>query len=633
MPVTRCALPRRSWSSCSGARSDNQHPELVNTSMPTIVRLGAALYRRGRSGLVLVMFVLAAGACRREKEQTLPIETAAVTRRTIVSEATASGQVEPINVIEVKSKSSGQITEMTVETGSLVTRGQLLIQLDPRDVQQQLAQAEADFTATKAKLEVSKIQKERNDKMFADKIITAQEYEASQLDYANSVAAEIRSRSAVDIAKQRVEEADVVAPVAGTIIEKPVSLGQVIASATNSASGGTVLLKMADLTRVRVRALFNETDIGAVVPGQPANVTVDAFPDRPFGGIVEKIEPSAVIQSSVTMFPVLVTLDNREGLLKPGMNGEVTVLVERREDVLAVPNDAVRQTREAAATATLIGLNPDSVVAAVREQMQAMGGGGMGAPNGNGNGNGNGGRRGESRGDVDIAVIQGGEQSGRSGRQSLPEVTDAQCKQVTDAFAKAPTAQPTLQGLRAKVQAGEIDQQRSRAISDSIYKSLGLDSQVARACQFRGRQGGRGGQGGGTTGGNTASNAPNAGGGENTGGRRGGRRTSAAAMMAGLDVPVSQAIARPSRPALVFVSSGTSFVPRVIRVGMSDLDYTEVSSGLQEGEQVLLLSALSMQARRDSATQRMRSMSGGGLPGAPGAGGPGGGGPGRGRGQ
>jgi HlyD family secretion protein len=598
----------------------------------TIARTGAAPHTRSWSRL-LIASILVLGACRGEKEQTLPIETAAVSRRTIVSEATASGQVEPINVIEVKSKSSGQITEMTVETGSLVSRGQLLIQLDPRDVQQQLSQAVADSVAAAAKLAVSGAQKERNDKMFQDKIITAQEYESSLLDYANSVAAEIRSRSAVDIAKQRVEEADVRAPVAGTIIEKPVSLGQVIASATNSASGGTILLKMADLTRVRVRALFNETDIGAVVPGQPATVTVDAFPDRPFGGIVEKIEPSAVIQSSVTMFPVLVTLDNRDGLLKPGMNGEVTVLVERREDVLAVPNDAVRQTREAAATATLIGLNSDSVVAAVREQMQSMGGGGMGAPNGNGNGTGRrGGGRGESRGDVDITVIQGGTQGGRQGMQ-LPEVTDAQCKQVTDAFAKAPTAQTTLQGLRGRVQGGELDQQRSRAISDSIYKSLGLDSQVARACQFRGRQGGgRGGENrtGGTNA--TANPQPASGGDNSTGGRRGGRRNSAAAMTAGMDVPVSQATTRAARPALVFVSSGTGFVPRVIRVGMSDLDYTEVTSGLQEGEQVLLLSALAMQARRDSAMQRMRSMSGGGMPGAPGAGGPGGG-PGRGRGQ
>ena len=153
----------------------------------------------------------------------------------------------------------------------------------------------------------------------------------------------------------------------------------------------------------------------------------------------------------------------------------------------------------------------------------------------------------------------------------------------------------------------------------------------------RGRQGGgRGGEGRTGTAGtntaaaNTAANTPAV---ENTGGRRGGRRgNSAAALMAGMDVPVSQATARAARPALVFVASGTSFAPRVIRVGMSDLDYTEVVSGLQEGEQVLLLSALSMQARRDSAMQRMRSMSGGGMPGAPGAT-PGGGGPGRGRGQ
>jgi HlyD family secretion protein len=537
---------------------------------------------------------------------------------------------------------------MTVETGSLVTRGQLLIQLDPRDVNQQLAQAEADLTAAKAKLEVSKAQKERNDKMFADKIITAQEYEASQLDYANSVASEIRARSAVDIAKQRVEEADVRAPVAGTIIEKPVSLGQVIASATNSASGGTILLKMADLTKVRVRALFNETDIGAVVPGQPATVTVDAFPDRPFGGIVEKIEPSAVVQSSVTMFPVLVTLDNREGLLKPGMNGEVTVLVERREDVLAVPNDAVRQTREAAITAKLVGLDPDSVVAAVQEQLRAMGGGGMGLPNGNGNGNGSSGRGGrggtgvESRGDVALTIsqAQGGGQGGRQGFQ-LPDVTDADCQRVRDAFAKAPAAQTTLQGLRARVQGGELDMQRSRAISDSIYKSIGLDGLVARACQARDRQGGtegRAGRGGTAGGANTVSptmSAPSGGESSAGSGRRGGRRgNNAAALLAGMDVPVSQASPRrqAARPALVYVASGNSFVPRVIRAGMSDLDYTEVVSGLQEGEQVLLLSALSMQASRDSALARMRGRTGGGMPGVPTGGAPAGGG-GRGRGQ
>jgi HlyD family secretion protein len=578
---------------------------------------------------MVLAFLFALGACRGEKKQTLPIETASASRRTIVSEATASGQVEPINVIEVKSKSSGQITEMTVETGSLVSRGQLLIQLDPRDVQQQLSQAVADSVAASAKLAVSKNQKDRNDKMYADKIITAQEYESAQLDYANSVASMIRSRSAVDIAAQRVEEARVEAPVAGTIIEKPVSLGQVVASATNSASGGTILLKMADLTKVRVRALFNETDIGAVVPGQPATVTVDAFPDRPFGGTVEKIEPSAVIQSSVTMFPVLVTLDNREGLLKPGMNGEVTVLVERREDVLAVPNDAVRTTREAAATARMIGLNADSVVASVQEQMRSSGGGGMGAP-GNPGGNGQ-----SSRGDVDVVVLQGGERGGRQGGNAqLPEVTDAQCTQVSDAMSKSPTAQATLQGLRGRVQGGEIDQQRSRVISDSIYKAAGVDAMVARACQFRGRQGGGRGGDQPTTGRAAAQPAADDGASNPGGGRRGGRRggnSNAAALMAGMDVPVSQASPRrvQARPALVYVAAGTTFVPRVVRVGMSDLDFTEVVSGLQEGENVLLMSALVMQASRDSAMERMRARSGG-MPGAPPGGGNPGGGPGRG---
>lgn len=592
------------------------------------VRVPAVVFRQRRSLAVAALLSLAAAACGGEKEQVLPIETAVVSRRTIVSEATASGQVEPINVIEVKSKSSGQITEMPVETGSNVSPGDLLVQLDPRDVNQQLQQAEADLQAAVARLDVSKAQKERNDRMFADKIITAQEYESSQLDYANSVAAEIRARSAVDIAKQRVEEARVVAPVNGTIIEKPVSLGQVIASATNSASGGTILLRMADLSKVRVRALFNETDIGAVTPGQPASVTVDAYPDRPFTGLVEKIEPSAVVQSSVTMFPVLVTLDNREGLLKPGMNGEVTVLVDRRENVLSVPNDAVRTTREAAATATLLRLDPDSVQASVQAQ---MGGGGNGGMASNGANGGNATRPIESRGELALELVSQGQ--GRQGRggQQLPEVTDADCQKVRTAFANAPSAQTTLQGLRGRMQGGEIDQARSRQISDSIYKAVGLDAMVARACQARDRaaQGGRDGQG--NPGGQAA--APTAGGpvaGETSGrggrGGRGGRRgggSNLAAMAAGMAVPVNQARQAQARPALVFVAAGSTFVPRVIRAGMSDLDYTEVVSGLEEGEQVVLLSALAMQARRDSATQRMRSMSGG-MPGAPGGGGGGG---------
>ena len=180
------------------------------------------------------------------------------------------------------------------------------------------------------------------------------------------------------------------------------SVGTVITSATGAFSGGTTLLKMADLGQVRIRALFNETDIGQVQPGQPATVTVDAYPDRRFSGVVEKIEPQAVVQQNVTMFPVLVTLENLEGLLKPGMNGETSVLVDQRDDVLAVPNDAVRNPREAAATAPMLGL--DAGLRCARSMRDADGGarrwtaaaqrqGGDGA-------GGAGARRRRSRGDV-----------------------------------------------------------------------------------------------------------------------------------------------------------------------------------------------------------------------------------------
>ncbi|HEY7565985.1 MAG TPA: efflux RND transporter periplasmic adaptor subunit, partial [Gemmatimonadaceae bacterium] len=374
-------------------------------------------------------------SCGGSKQVTVEIPTVAVERRDIVLDATASGTVEPINVVEVKSKSSGQITRMTVETGSIVNRGDLLVQLDTRDVQNQYDQAKADLAAAEARLKVTEAQKKRSDELFQQRIITAQEHETSQLEFANAQADIVRARTTADIALQRLEDATVSAPVSGTIIEKTVSLGQVITSATSSASGGTTILKMADLGQVRMRALFNETDIGSVQPGQEATVTVDAYPDRPFRGKVEKIEPQAVVQQSVTMFPVLVTLANREGLLKPGMTGEASVLVDRREAVLAVPNDAVRNVREGVATAAMLGLNADSVQAEVQRQMASSFGNGLGSA-GRGGVNGQapatasakGTTARESRGDVDL-----GSATQQFQQQQLPEVTDKQCQEVRDA--------------------------------------------------------------------------------------------------------------------------------------------------------------------------------------------------------
>lgn len=547
-----------------------------------------------RTASLLAALALAA-ACKGGDEKAARIETAPVERRTITVDAQATGVIEPINVVEVKSKASGIITRMPVETGMQVRPGELLAQIDTRDVQNQYNQAAADLEAARARLQVAVAQKKRSDEMFASRVITAQEHETSALDYANAQAALVRARAQLDLAKQRLEDATVAAPVAGTIIERTVSLGQVITSATGSMGGGTTLLKMADLDRVRVRALFNETDIGTVRASQNATVVVDAYPDRRFTGLVEKIEPQAVVQQGVTMFPVLVTLDNREGLLKPGMNGEVSVLIEERENVVAVPNDAVRNVREALVTAPLLGLDPDSVQAQLAAQM----GGGMGGP----------GRRAQVAGG-DVAVQQGDQQDGQQGprqggQRPQIQVTDAQCAEVTAALARKPAEKKKLDDLMTRMRSGDLDFQAAREQMQAIYAAVGVDPRVAGACRRREMGGPR----------------PGAGGARN--GRGGGTGAPSAQPGAGdqattrLQAPgeFGAAPRQRTRPGLVFVAEGETYKPRVVRLGAGNFDYTEVVSGLKEGEQVVLLAALSLQAQRTQQQDQIRSRMGGGVPG------------------
>ena len=333
--------------------------------------------------MLLALFVVAATGCAKTEAKAVVIPTATIQRRDVVVDAEATGVIEPINVIEVKSKTaSGQVVKMPIEIGSQVRPGDLIVQLDTKDLLTAVAQSKADLVASKSNFDVASAALKRQQQLFNDRIITRPDLEAAQTSFANSQASLVRTTSADELARQRLTDATVNATVSGTIITKPVSLGQVIQAGGTSVNGGSVIATMADLSKVRSRALVNETDIGAVQPGQQATVTVDAYPDRPFRGRVEKIEPQATVQQNVTMFPVLISLDNSEGLLRPGMNGEVKVRTDERIGVIAVPNDAIRSVREARQAAGLLGLNPDSVAA----QLKLNGGGGFGGPGGGGQG-------------------------------------------------------------------------------------------------------------------------------------------------------------------------------------------------------------------------------------------------------
>jgi HlyD family secretion protein len=299
-------------------------------------------------------------SCKKEAAP-VPYQALPVERRDIVVSARASGTVQPDTTVEVKSKASGEILQLNAETGEIVKRGAPLVRIDPRNARNAMAQAQADLDVAKAKLANSTSQKRRADELFQSRSITEQEHEQALLDYADARSAVVRSQVDVDNARIQLEDTDVRAPITGTVLEKDVERGQVIASATSNVSGGTTLMKMANLNQVQVRTLVDETDIGKVQPGQRATVTVDAFPNRPFSGTVLKVEPQAQTEQNVTMFPVLVRIGNEQGLLRPGMNTEVEIHVGRRDSVLAVPNAALRTARDVGSAAQVLGLDPAAV--------------------------------------------------------------------------------------------------------------------------------------------------------------------------------------------------------------------------------------------------------------------------------
>jgi HlyD family secretion protein len=516
-----------------------------------------------RYSLTIFALLLTLPACQRTTQQPQIVETAPVERRDIVVEAEATGTVEPVDTVAVKSKAGGLVIRMPVQVGSTVKPGDLLVQIDTRDLRNQNEQARADLVAAQARLDAARSAKARADQLFAQQIITAAEYETATADHAAAQSGVVTARTNLDIAQQRLEDATVRAQVGGTVISKPVSVGTVISSATSSVSGGTTILTIADLSRVRMRALVNETDIGSVRVGQSAAVMVDAFPDRQFRGVVEKIEPQAVVQQSVTMFPVLVSLENADGALLPGMNGEVTMRVQERTDVLAVPNDAVRSARDLAPAALALGMTEDSA----RKLMQAQLASRRSGPPGPG---------GTPGGDVG---------------QTVP-VTDSTCAAVTAALAKSPGAQAGVDSLRQRMRGG--DGQGGRDRMQALYGQAGVDPRTALACQRRQRANGAG---------NDAGNAmARSGGGDGASGD-------------GVGGAGSGRAAR----AVVFVKDSGGWSPRFVQIGVSNYDYTELrGGGVRPGDRVALLGAALLQQQRQERTDRFRSMSGGPLGGGSG---------------
>ena len=236
-------------------------------------------------------------------------------------------------------------------------RASLLVEIDKRTPRNRLSETEASLAAAQARRKIAKTQMQRAQSLLKSQTLTQVDVEQTELEFAQAKSAVVSAQVALENARITLEDTDVRAPINGTIIEKTVEPGTVIASTTQNVSGGTTLMKMADLTTVQVRTRVDETDIGKIQPGMATRVTVAAYPNQPFDGVVLKVEPQAIVEQNVTMFAVLIKLENRGGVLKPGMNAEVQIQIASRTSVSAVPTAALRADTDVPLTAQMLGVD------------------------------------------------------------------------------------------------------------------------------------------------------------------------------------------------------------------------------------------------------------------------------------
>jgi len=273
----------------------------------------------------------------------------------------ASGEIEAISTIEIKSKASGEVLFLGAEVGDYIQKGSILARIDQRTPNNILAQAEADLGLSKVRLENAKSQLVRGEALHSEGSIADKDFEDIQENYASAQSAVVRTQVSLENANISLDDTIVRSPTEGTIISRSVEVGQVISSPSVAVGGGTVLMRMADLGSVRVRALVDEIDVGKVRVGQDVSIKVSAYRDRQFFGKVAKIEPLAKVEQNVTLFPILIDIENKENLLLLGMNTDVIIQILDENVSLSIPMSSLRTRKDIKSAAALLEMPEDQV--------------------------------------------------------------------------------------------------------------------------------------------------------------------------------------------------------------------------------------------------------------------------------
>ncbi len=316
--------------------------------------------RHGRSLLIagillVVLLVLGGGAAWWSLRGPAPVRylTVPVTRGDVARAVTATGTVNPELTIIVGSYVSGVIQKLYCDYNTQVKAGQICAKIDPRPYQMIVNQDEAILDVAKAQLEKDKANLTYA-KLSLDRTVTLTHREFSSQDAADSARnaydqavaqigldqAMIEQRQAeLDAANVNLGYTDIVSPVDGTVVSRNVTQGQTVAASFQTP---TLFLIATDLTKMQVDTNISESDIGGVKEGDRASFTVDAFPNRVFEGTVTQVRQSPQSVQNVVTFDAVVSVDNGDLALKPGMTASTRIVTEQRKDVLRVPNQALR---------------------------------------------------------------------------------------------------------------------------------------------------------------------------------------------------------------------------------------------------------------------------------------------------
>jgi HlyD family secretion protein len=338
-----------------------------------------------RSTLVVLVGALAIGGGiwaikRGTADPPISFRTARLDRGPVEQAVTATGSVSAVVTVQVGSQVSGVIAKLGADFNSRVTEGQIIAQIDPTRFRAALQQADATLKAASASvagLEVAarqaKLERDRADALVkrqvlgvADLDLARSKYDQAVANQAEAVAKVAQARASLGAARVDLERTTIRAPISGTVLQRAVDVGQTVAASLQAP----VLFTIAqDLARMEVHAAIDEADVGKVHEGQDATFSVDAYPGETFHASIFQIRSQPNVQQNVVTYDAVVRFDNPDSKLRPGMTATVRVVSLRKEDVLRVPNAALRFKPGADLIAAPAG--PPSAAGAENRQLTA----------------------------------------------------------------------------------------------------------------------------------------------------------------------------------------------------------------------------------------------------------------------